>query len=387
MEKQENVLCLQSQNNCFLIDWLTVVFHDQTVFGVMQLLGLTGPDIAWQERHNFVYGYPVTTYWNNICIRWGADNEKYYTDDPDKKASEKVRYDMGICLEMSGQGCRNFEEYGMGDWLKLLSAICECEGRISITRLDLAYDDHTGLLDIYRIEQDARDRNLVCKARKVRTTWSDDWDEDIQGLTVEVGSKKSDVLIRIYDKAAERGYDHTKHWIRVELQLRKDRATVAVAEILKEQHVGRTACGILRNYCTFRTPTEDSNKCRWPIADYWDKILLDMEKITIVIAPGAPYNYSKTEEHMKLQYGQAFVAYYRMHGEIYSFLHDVLQRYPNLKPKYETAISDYKLMQAELKRQRDESRKFYGFEILDDDDPLCQVDFVEMFGPDLEGQP
>lgn len=388
MENQGNILSLESQNNVFLIDWLTVVFHDQTVFGLQTLLGLNGA-IPWQEQHNFVYGYPVTTYWNNICIRWGADNVNYYSDDPDKTAAEKVRHDMGICLEMSGQGCRAFEQYGSGNWIKLLRDICECYGKISITRLDLAYDDHIGLLDIYRIEQDARDRNLVCKARHVRDIWSDDWDEDIQGLTIEVGSRQSKVLVRIYNKAAERGYDHNKHWIRVELQLRKERALAAALEILKQEHVGRIAAGILRNYCTFRSPTSDSNKCRWPIADYWDKLLMDMERVRIVIEPGEPYNFRKTEHHMLCQYGQAFIAYYRMHGELSSFLFDAMKMFPVLKPKYESAINDFKMMAFERRRRLDEARRFYGFEILDEDDPMCQVDFVEMFGLDklpVEGE-
>lgn len=368
--------------NVFLIDWLTVVFKDMTVYQVMQLLGLERGNIPWEQRHNFVYGYPVTTFWNNICIRWGADREEYYQDDEEKSAAQKVRTDMGVCLEMSGQGCRAFETYGNGDWIQLFRRISESGNLASVTRLDLAYDDHIGYLNINRIEQDARDRNLVCKGRRVRGIWSDDWDEDVQGLTVEVGSKKSSVLIRIYDKAAERGYDHSMHWIRVEIQLRKERALCAVLEILAEDHVGYVASGILRNYCTFRTPTADSNKCRWPIADYWEKIMLNMEKIRLVITPGEEYNFSKTEQHMKLQYGQAFIAYYRMHGDLHQFLREVLDMYPVLKPKYENAINDFKLMEAECKRRRDEQRRFYGFEFLDEDDPLCQVDFVELFGDD-----
>ena len=293
---------------------------------------------------------------------------------------------MGICLEMSGTGCRAFESHGFGDWLKLLTDITQGQfGKVSITRLDLAYDDHTGILDIYRIESDARDRNLVCKARKVRSTWSDDWDEDIQGLTVEIGSRKSDVLVRIYDKAAERGFDHSKHWIRVELQLRKARALAAVMQILNFDSVGKVASGILRNYCTFRSPSSDSNRCRWPLTPYWDRLLLDMERIRIVLTPGEEYNFSKTEEHMLIQYGQAFITYYRIHGEIQSFLIDALKRFPVLKPKYESAILEHQLLESERKKRLDSARSFYGFKILDDDDPLCQVDFVELFGSDLGG--
>lgn len=377
-------LALAEQNNAFLIDWLTVVFHNQTVHGIMVLLGLDGADIPWQERQNFVYGYPRTTYWNNICIRWGADDASNYKDDDKKTAAEKVRHDMGICLEMSGTGCRAFEQYGAGDWMKLLDDINSCFGRTTITRLDLAFDDHTGLLDIHRIEQDTRDRNYVSKSRKSRVTWSDDLDEDIQGLTVEIGSRQSDVLVRIYDKAAERGFDHSKHWIRVELQLRKARALAGAMMLLEEKHVGMTATGILRNYLTFRIPSEDSNKSRWPVADYWEKLLLNMEKIRIVLRPGEPYNYSKTEQHMKMQYGQAFVAYYRMHGEVSSFLHDCLKMFPNLAPKYNAAIEEFKFIKEERRKRLRKQRKYYGFELIDEDDPDYQLDMIDLFGDALE---
>lgn len=380
---EKEPLRLSEQNNAFLIDWLTVVFHGQTVHGIKVLLGLDGADIPWQERQAFVYGYPRTTYWNNICIRWGADDENNYKDDDNKTAAEKVRTDMGICLEMSGTGCRAFEQYGKGDWLQLFNDINSTFGRWTVTRLDLAFDDHSGLLDIAQIERDTRDRNYISKSRKSRVTWSDDLDEDIQGMTIEIGSRQSDVLIRIYDKAAERGYDHSKHWIRVETQLRKDRALAGVMMLMEEQHVGKLTSGILRNYLTFRTPSDDSNKSRWPVAPYWEKLLVNMDKIRIVLTPGEPYNYSKTEAHMKMQYGQAFVAYFRMHGEVQTFLRDCLQMFPNLAPKYEAAIAEFKFIAEERQERLRKVRKYYGFQLLPDDDPAYQLDFAELFGDEL----
>lgn len=382
MENQSSSILLHEQNNVFLIDWLTVVFHDCHVCDVMELLGFPC-DTPWQEQHIFRNGYPVQTFWNGVCIRWGADRAEFFSDDLSlggKKAIQKVRHDMGICLDLSGTGCRSFEQYGRGNWLELLSAICSKKGRCNVTRLDLAYDDHIGLLDIYRIESDVRDRNYVSKARSARITWSDDLDEDIQGLTVEVGSRQSSVLIRIYDKAAERGFDHSRHWVRVELQLREQRALAAVAEILKLQHVGRTASGIVRNYCTFRIPSGDSNKSRWPIADYWDKLIMDMNRISIWISPGEPYNFSKTERHMLEQYGQAFITYYRVHGEFASFLNAALQRFPELKKKYQTVIAEAEMLKAERKKRLDEGRRFYGFQIIPEDDPDFEDGINDLFG-------
>lgn len=385
LEKKDYSPVENQTENCFLIDWLTVTFFDMNVDGVKKLLGLAGADIPWQERTTFTNGYPRTTFWNYISIRWGADNAAFYKDDENKSAAEKVRTDMGICLDISGKGCRCFEEYGAKDWVVLLTKITQDCGRVNVTRLDLAYDDHIGLLDIHTVEDHARDRALTCKARMIRGIWSDDWNDDIQGLTVEVGSRSSDVLIRFYDKAAERGYDHSKHWVRCETQLRQERAVVAVAEILKTGHVGRTASGILRNYCMFRVPSSDSNKCRWPVCLWWEYVLESMDKISLVISPGVPYNFFRTCEHMKIQYGQALITYYKVHGEIISLLRACLEMFPELKPKYQITIEEHKALKRLQQRELAESRAIYGFDVIPEDHVLGQVDMCEIFGPDLVG--
>ena len=379
MENQSVPVLLNQQNNVFLIDWLTVVFHDCRVCDVMELLGLPA-STPWQEKQIFRNGYPMQTFWNGICISWGADDIRFYSASDGKSAEAKVRHDMGICLNLSGSGCRAFEQYGRGDWMELLKYICTKKGKINITRLDLAYDDHTGVLDIHRIRRDVEDRNYVTRARKAFVIWSDDLNEDIQGLTVEVGSRQSRVLIRIYDKAAERGFDHSKHWIRVEVQLREQRALAAVAQLIENQHVGKTAAGIVRNYCTFRTPSGDSNKSRWPIAEYWDKVLMDMDRISLWISPGEPYNFSKTEKHMLEQYGQAFITYYRVHGELHSFLDMCLRRFPDLKDKYQTVIAEAELLKQERLKRLNKVRHDYGFKLLDESDPEYNVDILSIFG-------
>ena len=50
---------------------------------------------------------------------------------------------MGVCVEMSGKGCRTFEEFGNGDyeWIFTLVRQQQPDGEMKITRLDVAYDD------------------------------------------------------------------------------------------------------------------------------------------------------------------------------------------------------------------------------------------------------
>ena len=335
------VLSLPAKNNVFLIDWITVVFHGVSVSFIQALLNLNDPSVPWETEQAFRNGYPCRTTYRNITILWGADDERFYKSDANKSASEKVRTDMGICLDISGKGCREFEGIQGNDWLKFLHDICDRDFKTTITRLDLAYDDHIGTLDLYRIAQDVRDRNYTSPSKKSMIIWSDDQKHNVQGLTVSVGSKSSDVLIRIYDKAAEREFGNELHWVRCEIQLRHDRCIAAVAEILKLQHVGRTACGILRNYLLFREPQSgDTNRSRWPVADYWDKVLLDMQRVRLWISPGEPYNFSKTELHLIKQYGQALITVQAINGSLGAFLDACRRAYPILNKKYQSVIDD-----------------------------------------------
>lgn len=334
---------LEEQNNVFLIDWITVVFHNASVPLIQSILGLSAPDVPWETEQAFRNGYPCRTTYKHINILWGADEERFYKSDEKKSASDKVRTDMGICLDISGQGCREFENVEGNDWLKFLHDICDRDFKTTITRLDLAYDDHIGTLDLYRIAQDVQERNYTSPSKKAQIIWSDDQVHDVNGLTVYIGSKSSDVMVRIYDKAAEREFGSERHWVRCELQLRHDRCIAAAAEILKQQHIGRTVSGILRNYLLFREPSgTDDNKSRWPVAPYWDRVLLDMERVRLWISPGEPYNFSKTELHMIKQYGQALLTFREINGDVGPLLDACQRTYPALNKKYENAIADFR---------------------------------------------
>ena len=349
----ESVSLLNEKNNVFLIDWLTVVFHADTVDSIKSKLGLSGSDIPWESVQKFQNGYPMHERFSGITISYGADDVRFYADDADKKAEQKVRTDMGICVNFSGQGCRTFETYGIGNWHLLFESIFASD-KHNITRLDLAYDDHSGILDIQRIRDDLEDEAFISKSR----WWLIEY--GTPGTTCYVGSPQSRVRIRIYDKAAERGFDDDRHWVRCELQLRDKRAYVAAAELLKQNHIGRVAAGILRNYLTFRVPTADSNKSRWPIAYYWSQLLLDMESISLWITPGEPYNFSKTEAWLVDQVGQALVTYFRIHRS-FSKLKDACEaRYKDLAPKYLRAIEEFEAM--ERKRIRVDDDGWYTYE-------------------------
>lgn len=332
--------------NVFLIDWLTVTFKSDTVASIIAMLGLDMDKFS--EKQTFKNGYPLDTFFSNIHIWSGADDPQYYKGSFSKSGQwispeMKARNDMGVCLNLSGQGCRAFEEYSKVGWIDLIKRIFQHDGHI--TRLDLAYDDHTGVIDIYRFAHDIYDRNYRSKAKFSKVLWSDDQRTDIQGLTVYIGRDCSDVFIRVYDKAAERGYreEDSKHWVRVEIQLREQRADEALRRLFQKESIGVVAAGILRNYLTVCVPTEDTNKSRWPVAYYWQCVLGQMETIRLWIAPGEPYNFHKTEDAVIKQYCQFLLAFYQIHGTMQDLL-IAAQRYMGskpLKPKYVNAINEF----------------------------------------------
>ena len=343
LENNHNSKSLIAVSNVFLIDWLTVTFKDFDPGTVVLMLGLSG--VEWCEKQSFRNGYPVDRFFGNIHIWYGADDPKYYSDGFNENgvwitAEMKARNDMGVCLNMSGQGCRTFEELSTVDWMSLFEMIDKYHG--NVTRLDLAYDDHMGVIDIHRFVYDIQDENYRSKSKYTEIQWSNDQDKDLHGTTVYIGCKSSDVMIRVYDKAAERGYTD-RHWIRIELQLRHDRAASALQQLLQRESIGVLAGGILRNYLVICVPSNDSNKSRWPIAYYWERVLGQIETIRLWSAPGEPYNFYKAEAHMVEQYCQFLLAYEKIHGTIHDLIAAARQQHGNkpLKKKYVNAVNEH----------------------------------------------
>lgn len=297
MKKLENLGL--SVCNVFTVDWVTCSFSNTDVYSVIGILNLDHSKFSFEEKYS--WGYPCTATFGNIRI--------FYT--PDDKEYPKAH--KGCCLNMSGQACREFETFSRSlDWPTLFSRLELLDG--NVTRLDLAYDDRTGVILLPRLAMDIADRYFIGHARRSERLYSDNIDDDIQGLTVYVGSRKSALYIRIYDKAAERGYHPSEcHWVRVEIQMRDDRAMMAARSVATDPNIGNVFAGILSNYLRVLRPTADSNKSRWPTAEYWQQILHDVASLRLT-TPGIEYNFRKAEVNFVKQYHQFLRTYKKIYG-------------------------------------------------------------------------
>ncbi len=196
-----------------------------------------------------------------------------------------------IWVEMSGQGCRCYETFGANSFDDLLDWVVKSE-YCNLTRLDIAFDCFEDKLKIDKILSDTLAGNYVSRMKSYSCSISN------KGKSVVIGSKQSDVLIRIYDKAAERGFAD-RIWTRIELQLRRENATSFVET---SGSVGERFQGVLLNYLRYVKPTDDTNKSRWPLRPYWKYVVGEANRIRIHETPGLEYNLQRSELYI---FGQA----------------------------------------------------------------------------------
>lgn len=298
--------------NVVLYDWLSFTSKTHTPEQLIEALGLS--HCPWTQM-NGARGYMDRLYFGSISIHYNG------------------REDMGVWCEMSGQGCRNFEDLSTlpDKWKDVFSFIHgNC---LHITRLDVAFDDHTGVLDIDTIAKDTEEQRFVSRMKFWQTTRSS------QGVSVMIGSPQSKVRVRIYDKAAERGFDDGRHWVRIELQLRDGRAE----EFSKiPMVIGEAFAGVLLNYLRFVEPDEtDSNKSRWQMTEYWARLVGDIGRIKIFTYPGAEYNMERCRHYVFDMAGNAIDAMLQICDNMDDFMTLLDSRHCKPNPKYELLVKEH----------------------------------------------
>ena len=314
--------------NLVIYDWVSITSKIHSPQNFIEMLGLKA--VTWETTKG-MHGYLDRLYWNCISI--------YYNG----------RDDMGVWLEMTGQGCRGFETFGNGDYEALFDEVRENPNEMNLTRLDVAFDEKDGILDLAILEQDTRDKAYISRFRKVNIDWERNEESDVEGLSIYHGRKVSTVLIRIYNKAVERGFTDGLHWVRVELQLRDERA---LAFLDSPGTIGHRFCGVLRNYLRYVEEDDlDKNKWRWPMKTYWSRLLDGVMPIQLYSKPGAEYNLSNLENYVFKQCGGGIATLLDIIGWD-RFMEGIRHRGTQLNPKYKALKAQYGVIQNEAAAAR-----------------------------------
>lgn len=258
--------CTTPKSLTACVDWFSVTFRRIFSWSEISELFQINPK-NFIQMDSGMNGYKSAVQYGDIVILYDGTEE------------------MGTHMMMSGQGCRQYENLFEGfDWSDIFGMILNYD--FNVSRLDLAIDDFTGLLNLSTLSGKARNGHVVSTLaslvdiEKIRLS-----DGASKGRTLYFGSGK--IKIRFYDKKEERlakGYDladDLKVWNRYELQLRNEKATDAMRVLAFDNfNLGEFIRGIYKAVINFKVPSKtDSNKRRWKNCKWWDDFLGDVSAI------------------------------------------------------------------------------------------------------------
>jgi phage replication initiation protein len=324
--------CVTNQNNRVFYNCLSFSSKIHNKNDIISLLGLQNiSNDAWVETKG-LYSYNKRIDFDGINIMWGGHNE-------------------GVFVELSGQGCRAFEEYGHGDYDYIFNLIKQNfshnkeERKMKLTRLDVAYDDFNKILDIEVFAKNSMDERFGNGINYVTRFISTQQKKAVrviydEGLSLEFGSKKSDTFFRMYDKRVERNAFELDHWVRFEIQLRDMKA---MAFIEDPRDIREKYFMVINQSIEYKTPNPgDSHKDRWKTAPFWRKFIENGGKIASFKKPGTEYNRDRLQKFVYEMVSGAVYTEAQLVGQE-DFVNELIQKRARmnkkLNPKYEELLN------------------------------------------------
>ncbi len=201
------------------------------------------------------------------------------------------RAEMGIHVRLGSKALGQVKTTALG----MLNRVVDWGGEFK--RLDIAFDDTDGRLDIDHIHHEILAGNVQSRwSRVTRLSGTGFGKTEKLGDTVYIGSRGSQSFLRIYDKLLEqqdRGKDTQEfdHWVRVELELKGKKAGV-FGNILAvsgrengKKSAGELCASLLYGLIDFKVKNEDdSNVSRWETVDWWKEFIGQATKMKLSIA-------------------------------------------------------------------------------------------------------
>lgn len=248
---------MTEKDNKIIVDWLQfTLLKDDGLQIVFRILRLNPADFERLDKGGL--GYKDQLINNNVRIYFNGNQG------------------MGINTSISGQGCRFMESQGINLW-SLVFRLSRSD-KINITRLDLALDTSIKLID--KIRQNIDKKKYISKSRSISYICKSGKDST-RTETIYIGSRSSDLMIRIYDKAVEQGLEEID-WERWEIVLKKNKI-IEVIPLLKKD-ISQTFKNILYTY--FRPLKKvESNKSRSKVESWYLNFLGKVEKVSLYRDP------------------------------------------------------------------------------------------------------
>lgn len=321
-----------------LIDWLTFSVKEQDPDKVIQTYLGMDPSL-FQDTGYSLMGYNKVKRFSDILVCSDGREDDYFKD-------------MGVCVSMSGNGCRTFETMS-----KLTLDLKDRQGTSSVafpalfqllvsdtdanvSRIDIACDDRAGYLDMDAILTKTQTNEVNSRMTKRSTVVSFDGTQR-NGATVYIGAPSSSFRVRIYDKALEQG--ESGHWVRVELVMRSQNANAFVEQMTASENVGKLAAQVINDKFSF-IERDDSNITRCSICSWWKDFVDELEAVRLVAREVIQHTVEQIGSWVETQVGPSLAILFQTMGWSYLFelAKDSAKR---LSDKQISLVTDYNSLQ------------------------------------------
>ena len=274
-----------------LVDWLTFSVKEQDPAKVIrEYLGLD-PEL-FQDAGYGLLGYNRVLRFSDICVCYEPRENDFFRD-------------MGVCVSMSGNGCRAFEtmskltQAGQDSVFPTLFQLLAADETANVSRIDIACDDRKGFLNMEEIVEKVQANEINSRMTKRSVIVSFDGTQR-SGSTIYLGAPSSDFRVRIYDKALEEGVDG--HWIRVELVMRHKNAAAFVEQMNSAPSVGKLAAQVVNDKFSF-IERDDSNITRCTVCGWWQSFVDELESVRLVARCVVQHSVERIENWIESQVG------------------------------------------------------------------------------------
>ena len=316
-----------------LVDWLTFSVKEQDPAKVIrEYLGLD-PEL-FQDAGYGLLGYNRVLRFSDICVCYEPRENDFFRD-------------MGVCVSMSGNGCRAFEtmskltQAGQDSVFPTLFQLLAADETANVSRLDIACDDREGFLNMEEIVEKVQANEINSRMTKRSVIVSFDGTQR-SGSTIYLGAPSSDFRVRIYDKALEEGVDG--HWIRVELVMRHKNAAAFVEQMNSAPSVGKLAAQVVNDKFSF-IERDDSNITRCTVCGWWRSFVDELESVRLVAWCVVQHSVERIENWIESQVGPSLAVILNTLGwpHLFELARAAAGR---LSARQLSLISDYNALQA-----------------------------------------
>ncbi|MBY5002399.1 replication initiation factor domain-containing protein [Streptococcus suis] len=275
----------------FIIDWLSFTIPVEyartlTRDNVMAIVRRIGLNFEFEERDRGRYGYTKSlNFADCILVLFNEFDEMAPIE-----RQEQVK-NMGIHLEITGQGCRYLESVIDEQWQVFFEVLNSY--KVKYSRLDIALDDYDGMLDFKVIEKKVKAGEVISTSKKrdveetIEVNKKEKFDNkgNSKGKTIYFGTRSSSVFIRLYDKKKEQENKgivvDVDFWQRYEIVLRKEKAEDFIERYIAGETFDYLYLGVIAGAIRFVDKGIDTNKARWKTSDFWEKFLKGTDLIKL----------------------------------------------------------------------------------------------------------